>query len=215
MAALTAAVSSADTFTYSFVSGTITSSGSITATEVASNTSGATANGTFEITGITGSFKDTSDGISGSISGLFAPISYVTPATATKTSPVAFTSNGLSYDDLFFPLGNSPDDCPGYPFSGGDFDSLGVAFTIAGSDGKTYIGEFFSNGDFPNAGNLTAAVDGSLTKVLDDPNQGSETLAQGVIGSFTATAPEPSTAFLVGAGLLSAGLLRRRILGSR
>ncbi len=212
---MTSAVVSADTFTFSFTGGAITSSGTITATEVDSNTSGATANGTFEVTGISGMFKDTSDGISGNISGLVAPISYVTPATSTNSKPVSFTSNGLSYDDLFFPLGNSPNDCPGYPFSGGDFDSLGVAFTIAGNDGKAYIGEFFSNGVIPNVGLLSAAVDGSSTQVLNDPNQGSETLPQGVIGSFTATAPEPSAGLLVGAGLLAAAVLRRRVAGSR
>jgi hypothetical protein len=207
-AAMTSAVSNADTFTFSFAGGAITSSGTITATAVASNTSGVVAADTYEITGITGTFIDTSNGISGNITGLYSPISYVTPVTAAHA---ATTSGGLSYDDLFFPLGNSPADCPGYPFSGGDFDSLGVAFTVSGG----YVGEFFSNGALPNAGILTAAADANSTGRLDDPNGGTENSPQGVVGSFTATTPEPSTVFLVVAGLTAAGIMRRRLTGWR
>lgn len=210
------AVANADTFTFSFTSPTVTSSGTITAVVVGSNTSGAVAAETFEITGITGTFKDTSAGFSGNITGLYGPISYVTPATATTANPVAFTPStsastpGLSYDDLFFPLGNSPDDCPGYPFSGGDFDSLGVAFNVAGTDGKAYIGEFFSNGALPNAGILMAAADANASGILDDPNALTETAPEGVVGGFTATAPEPGTVLLVGGGLAGLAAMRRR-----
>jgi hypothetical protein len=203
-AAVTSAVSKADTFAFSFTSSVITSSGTITATEVASNTSGVVAADTYEITGITGTFKDTSNGISGNITGLYSPISYVTPVTAAHA---ATTSGGLSYDDLFFPLGNSPLDCPGYPFSGGDFDSLGVAFNVSGG----YVGEFFSNGALPNAGILTAAIDANSSGRLDDPNGGTDNAPQGVVGSFTATVPEPSTAFLMLAGLTATLMMRRRL----
>ena len=205
---MTSAVSNADTFTFSFTSSSITSSGTITATQVASNTSGVVAADTYEITGITGLFKDSSNGISGNITGLYAPISYVTPLTAAHA---ATTSGGLSYDDLFFPLGNSPDDCPGYPFSGGDFDSLGVAFTVSGG----YVGEFFSNGALPHAGILTAAADANSMERLNDPNGGTDNAPQGVVGSFTATTPEPSTAFLVLAGLTATGMVRRRLASGR
>ena len=181
-----------------------------------SNTSGAAAVETFEITGITGTFKDTTAGFSGNITGLYGPISYVTPATGTSASPVAYTPStstatpGLSYDDLFFPLGNSPDDCPGYPFSGGDFDSLGVAFNVAGTDGKAYIGEFFSNGALPNAGILMAAADANANGIVDDPNALTETAPEGVVGGFVATAPEPSTVLQVGGGLAGLLAMRRR-----
>jgi hypothetical protein len=196
-----AALANADTFSFSFSGGPISSSGTITATHVADSTSGVATPGTFEVTGITGTFADTSDGISGSITGLYTPISY----TNGLTGGPAFTTGGVfSYDDLFFPLGNSPMDCPGAPNSGGPFDVYGVAFDVAGG----YIGEFFSNGNFGN-GPLVAAVDGNATGVLDDPNYGIDSLPQGVIGTFTAV-PEPDSLFFLGSGLAAAALFRFR-----
>jgi hypothetical protein len=144
-------------------------------------------------------------GISGTITGLYMPISYVTVLAATGSNPVAFTSGGLSYDDLFFPLGNSPADCPGYPFSGGDFDILGVAFDVSGG----YVGEFFSNGILPGlTGPVYAAADANATGLLDNPNAGGGSGPVGVIGSFTAT-PEPGTLPLLGGGLAAAAVMRR------
>jgi len=201
----------ADVFTFSFTGGTITSSGTITAVLAPSTTSGVAATGTYEVTGITGTFTDTAVGISGTITGLYSPISYITATTATTTNPVAFTSGGLSYDDLFFPGGNSPADCPGYPFSGGDVDTYGIAFNISGGD----VGEFFSNGIFPTSTNpLYAAADASSTGLLDNPNAGSETGPVGVLGAFSATAvPEPGSIMLLSAGsLLVAAFLRSRRL---
>jgi hypothetical protein len=203
----TAAFANGDTFSFSFSGGTITSSGTITATAVADSTSGVATPGTFEITGITGTFTDTSEGISGAITGLFTPISY----TNGMTGGSAFTTGGVfSYDDLLFPLGNSPADCPGAPNSGGPFDVYGVAFNLAGGD----IGEFFSNGNF-GGGPLVAAVDGNASGILNDPNYGSDTLAQGTIGTFAVT-PEPGSLFLLGSGLAAAALLRfRRAAGAK
>jgi|HubBroStandDraft_3_1064219.scaffolds.fasta_scaffold147395_2 hypothetical protein len=196
-----AAFANADTFSFSFAGGPITSSGTITATHVADGTSGVATPGTFEITAITGTFADTSDGISGAITGLYTPISY----TNGLTGGAAFTAGGVfSYDDLLFPSGNSPKDCPGAPNSGGPFDVYGVAFNLAGGD----IGEFFSNGNFGN-GPLVAAVDGNATGILDDPNYGSDSLPQGIIGTFTSV-PEPNSLFFLGSGLAVAVLFRFR-----
>jgi hypothetical protein len=194
-----AAFANADTFNFAFTGGPITSSGTITATLVADSTSGVATPGTFEVTGITGTFTDTSDGISGAITGLYTPVSY----TNGLTGGPAFTAGGVfSYDDLLFPSGNSPMDCPGAPNSGGPFDVYGVAFDVAGG----YVGEFFSNGNFGN-GPLVAAVDGNAAGVLDDPNYGIDSLPQGVIGAFTV--PEPNSLFLL-AGGLAAALFRFR-----
>src|SRR5580700_8437079 len=140
-----APLASANTFGFSFNGGGITSSGTLTAVLAPDDTSGVVTPDTYEVTGITGTFADTNVGISGTITGLYTPISYVTVLAATGSNPVAFTSGGLSYDDLFFPLGNSPADCPGYPFSGGDFDVYGLAFDVSWG----YVGEFFSNGVIP------------------------------------------------------------------
>lgn len=207
MALAIAPLASADTFNFSFNGGGITSSGVITAVLAPDDTSGVSTPGTYEVTDISGTFTDTNDGISGSI-GLYTPLSYVTPATATMSNPVGFTSGGLSYDDLFFPAGNSPADCPGYPFSGGDLDILGIAFDVSGG----YVGEFFSNGVLPETDTPAyAAADANSTTLLDNPNAGGDNGPVGVLGSFAAVAtPEPGTLLLLGGGLLAAAAIRRR-----
>jgi hypothetical protein len=194
-----ASLARAGTLTFSFSGGGITTSGTLTMVSAPDGTSGVSTPGTYEITGITGTFTDSNDGISGAITGLYAPISYITPLTSTSASPVGFTTAGLSYDDLFFSGGNSPADCPGYPFSGGDFDILGVAFNVTGG----YVGEIFSNGNFPGySGPVYAAADANSTTVLDNPNSGG-TLPEpvGVVGSFYAPVPEPGTLLFRAGGL--------------
>src|ERR1039457_3530341 len=204
-----ASLARAGTLTFSFSGGGITSSGTLTFVPVADSTSGVSTPGTNEITGITGIFTDSNDGISGAITGLYTPLSYITPLTSTSANPVAFTTAVLSYDDLFFPAGNSPLDCPGYPFSSGDFDILGVAFNVTGG----YVGGIFSNGNFPGySGPVYAAADANSTTELDNPNSGG-TLPEpvGVVGTFNAPGvPEPGTLLLLAGGL---GALAIRFAG--
>ena len=114
-----APISNATTVSFSFNGGGVTSSGTLTVVAAPDNISGVATPGTYEITGITGTFADSNDGISGTITGLVTPLSYVTGTTATAASPVAFTSAGMSYDDLLFAGANAAADCPGYPFGGG------------------------------------------------------------------------------------------------
>jgi hypothetical protein len=196
-----APLSNAGTVQFSFSGGGITSSGTMTVVAAPDNTSGVPTPGTYEITGITGTFADTNDGVSGSITGLYTPISYANALTATSA---AFTGAGLSYDDLFFAGADSPADCPGYPFGGGYFDVYGVAFNLSDGD----VGEFFSNGVLPgNPGALYAAADTNSTAILDEPNAGSTTQPNGVLGSFTAS-PEPNTLLMLLGGFAVIAMIR-------
>jgi hypothetical protein len=188
----------ADQFNFSFNGGGVSTSGTLWA-------SPSSTPGTDQITNITGTFSDTNVGVSGAITGLHQPVSYVSDTSVG----VAFTSGGLSYDDLFYPAGDSPAVCFDpvtheltYPFSGGQFDIFGVAFDIAGPGG--YVAELWSNGNIPGAGLIYAAGLANATGLVDNPNAGPDSgTPPGVFGSFSATAtPEPGSSLLLGIGLV-------------
>lgn len=207
----------ADGFQFSFNGNGISSSGTLWV-------SPSSTPGIDQITGITGTFSDTNVGVSGAISGLYQPVSYVSNTLATPG--VAFTTGGLSYDDLFYPAGNSPAICYDliggvptltYPFSGGQFDIFGVAFTIAGPGG--YVAELWSNGDVGNGPIIYAAGLANATSLVDDPNNGpNSTIPPGEFGSVTTSAvPEPDSLLLLGIGMtgLVALCIRKRKLPER
>lgn len=200
---------------------------------------GITASGTFtvgpssiagaeEVTGITGTFSDTNTGVnvSGAITGLYTPLSYVDNTNPNLGPTVAYTSGGLSYDDLFYPAGNSPAICYDldpvtgkyvltYPFHGGQLDIFGIAFNISGSGG--YVAELWSNGVLPNGKLVYAAGLANATMLVDDPNStpGPGVPPPGRYG--TMSTPEPATVVLFGFGLLATVVLwdrRRKQAGS-
>lgn len=190
----------ADQFSFSFAGNGISTSGTLWVS--AGSTPGAD-----HITGITGTFSDTNVGVSGAITGLYLPVSYVSDTLATPG--VAFTSGGLSYDDLFYPAGNSPAVCYElvggvptltYPFSGGQFDIFGVAFDVAGG----YTAELWSNGDVGHGPIIYAAGLANATGLVDNPNSGPDSgVPPGRYGSLTTSpVPEPGSLLLLGIGLM-------------
>ncbi len=203
----------ADEFNFSFSGNGITASGVLT---VGPQTTNSTNPPGYEITGISGMFSDTNVNVSGAITGLYTPISYVNDPLS---SGFASTAGGLSYDDVFYPAGNSPAVCftlidgvptLTYPFSGGLFDIYGVAFNIAGPGG--YVGELWSNGDVGGGPIIYAAGLANATGLVDNPNAGADSgVPPGQYGSLAASpVPEPGSLLMVGMGLIGLGSIYAR-----
>jgi PEP-CTERM motif-containing protein len=195
----------ADAFNFSFNGNGINATGVLSVGQQSTNSTNPPG---YEITGISGTFSDTNVNVSGAITGLYTPISYV---NNPLLSGFATTTGGLSYDDLFYPAGNSPAVCFAlvngvptltYPFSGGLLDIYGVAFNIAGPGG--YVGELWSNGDVGGGPIIYAAALANATGLVDNPNAGPESaVPPGRYGAFAVTAvPEPASLLLFGIGLL-------------
>jgi hypothetical protein len=201
-------------YLFSFSGNGITASGTFQVGPQSTNS--ATPPG-YEITGVSGTFSDTNVGVSGAITGLYTPVSYVSDTLANPS--VAFTTGGLSYDDLFYPAGNSPAICfelvngvptLTYPFSGGYFDIFGMAFNVAGE----YTAELWSNGNVGFGPIVYAAGLADANGLIDNPNAGGDSgVPPGRYGSFTVSlvpVPEPGSLPLFGIGLFGLAALYAR-----
>ncbi len=169
--------------------------------------------GAYTVTGITGNFTDSNNNFSGAISGpLFAPAPATDPTDTYFPAPAFANFNAsnppasyFSYDNLFWPGGNSPAVCVDAPiFSGGDFDIYGLAFNV--TDGSNiYTVDLWSDG--PGMGGYQLN-DELIANPFIPPNQ--EGLAYPVNFSAAPT-PEPGSLALLGSGLAGlAALLRHK-----
>lgn len=164
----------------------------------------------FEVTGISGTFTDTNNGlnlINVPILSL-VPINHATPEVDNLLAPKDFSrfavasglspeNNGfLTYSNLYWPNG-SVQTASDYPFFGGVLDIYGLMFNIGG--GK--VVNFWSNGGpQPNspAGPIGYGIAvATATQALD--------YTGGV-----AVVPEPGTLAFIGAGMIGLAAWRRR-----
>lgn len=206
-----AALATPINYAFTFNGNGISASGVFQVGQQSANSSNPPGN---EITAISGTFSDTNVGVSGSITGLYTPVSYVNNPLVPG---FAVTLGGLSYDNLFYPGGNSPAVCYAlvngvptltYPFSGGVFDIYGVAFHVAGG----YTAELWSNGDVGGGPVIYAAGLANDTGLVDNPNAGPGAEAPpGRFGSLAVHAvPEPDSLGLFGIGLFGLAALKRK-----
>lgn len=163
--------------------------------------------GAWKITGITGTFSDTTSGISmAAITGL-VPIHPANerdetfdPLVPASLSFIDFgtgdSAGSLTYNNLHFPNG-SPIDCA-YPFSGTFLDVFGMAFTVEGG----YTVNVWGDGDVPGVG-LTYGVG------VTDGNRELSYAFQGV-NAMAAPVPEPGSFALLGGGLIGMFVWRKR-----
>ena len=195
----------ADAFNFSFNGGGLSGSGVLDV----SNATVPGVPGAHQVTGISGTFSDANAGLSNAtISGLVGTsLPSGINADGTFAPPGHFALAGtdsLSYDNLFYPDGNSPAVCPPplpgdphapYPFGGGTLDIYGLLFSVDGG----YTVNLWSNGVLPGLGltyGVTDAVDGSRLHSFGEPFAGPG------VNLTTSPVPEPGSLVLLGTGMI-------------
>lgn len=162
----------------------------------------------YEITGISGTFSDSNNGLNivdAPVGSLIA-IKHDTPESGNLRAPNDFSrfavatglpiqSNGfLTYDNLFWP-GGSPQTASDYLPHGGFLDIYGLMFDIGG--GK--VVDLWSNGATGGGAADYGVAVATSAEALDYVNSG-----------VSASVPEPGSLWLLGSGLLGLFLWRRR-----
>ena len=194
----------ASTFEFSFAGSGV--SGTITLTYGAATD--AKYPQAFEITGISGTFSDSNNGLNivNAPVGPLVPIKHDAPEATNLLAPNDFSrfavaaglspvNNGfLTYDNLLYP-GGSPQTASDYPPHGGVLDIYGLLFEIGGNR----VVNLWSNGDATGSG--VGPIYGAAVATKD--------LALDYVGGVAAV-PEPSAVALLSTGLLGMLLVWRR-----
>ncbi len=181
----------------------------------------------FVVTGASGTYSDSTDGISGTISGILPSKTYTSvPKNSNHDSvdAVGTPFPPASYDNIIYPNGDSPVVCDPafYPFFGGQLDIYGLMLTLDLQGGGQGLVNVWSNGNLNDPSNPIGVdygvSDGTQSNVNGNPFFTAENYV-GDTGSYPnyspsgvkfSTVPEPSSLLFIGSGLVSLPLLRLR-----
>jgi hypothetical protein len=242
VASSTTGVSMADPLTFSISGAGITASGTFTYSGVNLASYGTVPGygAAWKIDGVTGTFADSTLGISGSFVGVVPaimdytsiprPAGYPAPTDPPNRGVIegtGLTFGKISFDNIIYPGGNSPNTCPNYySYGGGLLDLFGLLLNVD-SAGEPYFVNLWSNGDLNNplnplgldygiaiGKNVGGVKPFDTLRYLGDGNVYEATPASYTPSGVTFSAvPEPSTYAMALAGLACGGysMFRRRM----
>ncbi len=167
--------------------------------------------GGLDITSVSGTYTDTSNGLTGNLS-LYTGGG----VNGTNAAPLLDAHSTESYDNVFYPNNNAPKDATGGPkgYVGGYFDDQGLLMTL-NDGGSLYEIAFY--GDATQADYFVQeSIEGCNPATANTPQNGdacylnettgTQALYEPIPGQLSGT-PEPSSLLLLGSGLLGLAFL--------